>query len=99
MAIDTAEWPPIEPMALTQAAVERILHAFEAAERPLVVTSYLGRNPQAVGELVRFCETLGAGVLESVPNAMNFPHDHPLYRGNQWNEPRQNAALAEADCI
>ncbi len=99
VAIDTAEWPPIEPVALTQAAVERIFHAFEAAERPLVVTSYLGRNPQAVGELVRFCETLGAGVLESVPNAMNFPHDHPLYRGNQWNEPRQNAALAEADCI
>lgn len=99
VSIETAEWRPIEPVALTQAAVERLLHAFQASERPLVVTSYLGRNPQAVGELVRFCEALGAGVLESVPNAMNFPHDHPLYRGNQWNEPRQNAALAEADCI
>jgi acetolactate synthase-1/2/3 large subunit len=38
-------------------------------------------------------------VLESVPSAMNFPHDHPLYLGSQWNEPRQNPALAEADCV
>lgn len=99
VTIDVAEWPPIEPVALNQAAIDRLLDAFAGAERPLVVTSYLGRNPDAVGELVHFCETLGVGVLESVPNAMNFPHDHPLYRGNQWNEPRQNAALAEADCI
>ena len=25
---------------------------------------------------------------------MNFPTDDPLYQGNQWNEPVQNAALA-----
>ena len=64
-----------------------------------MVTSYVGRNTAAVGELVRFCERLGIGVLESVPSAMNFPHDHPLYQGNQWNEPQQNAALHAADAI
>ena len=31
--------------------------------------------------------------------AMNFPTDDPLYQGNQWNEPRQNPALAEADVV
>jgi acetolactate synthase-1/2/3 large subunit len=98
-AIDTALWPPIAKAALSAEAVDAILDAFDKAERPLVVTSYLGRNPQAVGPLAAFCEAFGAGVLESVPNAMNFPHDHPLYLGNQWNEPRQNEALAEADCI
>jgi acetolactate synthase-1/2/3 large subunit len=30
---------------------------------------------------------------------MNFPHGHPLYQGNYWNQPVQNPALAEADCI
>ena len=30
---------------------------------------------------------------------MNFPHDHPLYQGSQWNHPFQNAVLAEADVI
>lgn len=99
VTIDPGQWGPLAPAALPEAAVGTILDAVAEAERPLVVTSYVGRNPEAVPELVRFCERLGIGVLESVPNAMNFPHDHPLYRGNQWNEPRQNAALAEADCV
>jgi len=99
VAIDVAAWPPIAPSALDEASVRRILDALETAERPLIVTSYVGRNVRAVAELVRLAETVGAGVLESVPSAMNFPHDHPLYLGNQWNEPRQNAALAAADCI
>ena len=99
VTIDPGQWGTLAPAALPEAAVETILDAVAKAERPLVVTSYVGRNPEAVPELVRFCERLGIGVLESVPNAMNFPHDHALYRGNQWNEPRQNAALAEADCV
>jgi acetolactate synthase I/II/III large subunit len=99
VAIDPAQWQPIAPAALAPGGVERIVEAFAGATRPLVVTSYLGRNVDAVGELVRFCEATGAGVLESVPSAMNFPHNHPLYQGNQWNEPRQNTALAQADCI
>ncbi len=60
---------------------------------PLVVTSYLGRKPSAVGELVRLCRRLGVGVLESVPKSVNFPADDPLYLGNTWSEPRQNVAL------
>ncbi len=42
---------------------------------------------------------LGLGVLESVPSAVNFPTDDPLYQGNQWNHQRQNPALAEADLV
>jgi acetolactate synthase-1/2/3 large subunit len=42
---------------------------------------------------------LGVGILESVPNYVNFPTDDPLYQGHQWNEPRQNRVLAEADVI
>ncbi len=99
VAIDVERWRPVAPQPLPEAAVAELLDALVAAERPLVVTSYLGRRTAAVPELVRFCEALGIGVLESVPTAMNFPHDHPLYLGNQWNEPRQNQALAEADCI
>lgn len=98
-ATDMAHWQPIACAALHQPAVEEIVAAFAAARRPLVVTSFVGRNPAAVAELVRFCEIFGAGLLESVPSAMNFPHDHPLYQGNQWNEPRQNPVLAAADCI
>jgi acetolactate synthase-1/2/3 large subunit len=94
-----AFWRPVEPVGLNPAAVERIGQALSAAQRPLLVTSFAGRNPRAVGPLVALCRRLGMGVLESVPNAMNFPHDDPLYLGNQWNEPVQNAALAAADTI
>ena len=97
--LDVAEWAPIAPSALAPDAIGQILEALSNAKRPLIVTSYVGRNCHAVAELVRFCERLGVGVLESVPSAMNFPHDHPLYQGNQWSQPWQNAVLAEADVV
>jgi acetolactate synthase-1/2/3 large subunit len=99
LAINPAEWTPVAPGALAQADARRIAAALLEANRPLVVTSYVGRNPEAVPALVAFCEKLGIGVLESVPNYVNFPAGNALYLGNQWNHPRQNQALAEADVI
>lgn len=99
VTIDIDDWRPLAAGALAPDAIDPLIDALAAAERPLVVTSYLGRTPAAVPELVSLCERLGIGVLESVPNAMNFPHDNPLYLGNQWNEPVQNPALAEADVV
>ena len=99
VAIDVGEWPPIAPTPLAEAAVASLVDAFQRATRPLIVTSYVGRNPTAVTELVRFCSRIGAGVLESVPSAVNFPHNDPMYQGNHWNHPFQNRALAEADFI
>jgi acetolactate synthase-1/2/3 large subunit len=98
-AIDRRRWTPSAPQALSADAVEEILDALSAARRPLVVTSYLGRNPEAVGHLVNLCHALGVGVLESVPATLNYPHDDALYQGSQWNHPFQNAALAEADVV
>jgi acetolactate synthase I/II/III large subunit len=99
VAIDLDKWPPIAPTPLTEAAVASLVDAVQKAEKPLIVTSYVGRNPAAVTELVRFCSRLGLGVLESVPSYVNYPHNDPLYQGNQWNHPFQNRALAEADFI
>jgi acetolactate synthase I/II/III large subunit len=99
VAIDVADWPPIAPTPLTEAAVASLVDAVQKAEKPLIATSYVGRNPAAVNELVRFCGRLGVGVLESVPSYVNCPHNDPLYQGNQWNHPFQNRALAEADFI
>ena len=99
VAIDAADWPPIAPAPLPAAAVADLIEAVQKARRPLIVTSYLGRNPAALTELVRFCRRLGVGVLESVPSYVNYPHNDPLYQGNQWNHPFQNRALGEADFI
>jgi acetolactate synthase I/II/III large subunit len=99
IAIDGAEWPPIAPIPLAEGAIASLVDAIQTAARPLIVTSFVGRNPAAVTELVRFCGRLGVGVLESVPSYVNYPHSDPLYQGNQWNHPFQNRALAEADFI
>ena len=99
VAIDVAEWPPIAPTPLAEAAAASLVDAMQKAARPLIVTSYVGRNPAAVTELVRFCGRLGVGVLESVPSYVNYPHNDPLYQGNHWNHPFQNRALADADFI
>ena len=97
--LGATKWPPMAPAALREEDAEEIAEKLAGAARPLAVASYLGRNQAAVGELVRLCERLGIGVVESVPSAMNFPHAHPLYLGNQWNEPKQNAHLAVADVV
>jgi acetolactate synthase-1/2/3 large subunit len=97
--LDPAEWRAVAPIALPEDAARTIVAALARARRPLVVTSYLGRRPKAVPELVRLCARLGIGVLESVPNAMNFPHDDPNYQGSHWNHPFQNKALADADVV
>jgi len=99
VAMDAADWPPIAPTPLPEAAVTSLVDSIQKAARPLIVTSSVGRNPAAVTELARFCGRLGVGVLESVPSYVNFSHNDPLYQGNQWNEPFQNRALKEADFI
>ena len=99
IALEPADWQPVAPTPLPAEDVAAIVDAVASARRPLVVTSYLGRRPAAVAELVRFCGRLGVGVLESVPSYVNYPHDDALYQGNHWNHPFQNAALAAADVI
>jgi acetolactate synthase-1/2/3 large subunit len=99
VSIDLAQWRPLTPSPLAAADVKHLADALMGARRPLIATSYAGRNPAAVAELVRLCRRLGVGMLESVPNYVNYPHDDELYQGNQWNQPVQNTALAEADVI
>jgi acetolactate synthase I/II/III large subunit len=99
VAIDPDHWRPLPAAPLPEAGAAEIAAAWASAERPLVVTTYLGRKPEAVRELLRLCEKLGVGVLESVPTMMNYPHDAAMYQGNHWNHPFQNPRLAEADVV
>jgi acetolactate synthase-1/2/3 large subunit len=58
-------------------AGELIAHA----RRPLVLAGHLGRDPLAVGELIKLAEAWALPVVESFPFSMNFPADHPLHLG------------------
>ncbi|MCB1497598.1 MAG: thiamine pyrophosphate-requiring protein [Bauldia sp.] len=96
---DPAAWRPVAPAPLPGEAVVELAEALAGAHRPIIVTSYLGRNKDAVGELAKLCDRLGIGVLESAPGYVNFPHHDRLYQGNYWNQPVRNAELAEADVV
>jgi acetolactate synthase-1/2/3 large subunit len=99
VTLEASQWRPLVPGGLSPDAARDIAGALAQAEHPLIVTSYLGRSELAVRELLGLAEALGIAVLESVPNYMNFPSTHPCHQGVQWNERRQNEALARADVV
>jgi acetolactate synthase-1/2/3 large subunit len=99
VTIDPSLWEPISPSALPEEEVYELVSDLLKAENPMIVTSYLGRKQDAVEELVKLADKLAIPVLESVPQTMNFPGNHPMHVGYQWNEDRQHTMLEEADFI
>ena len=97
--VDPAQYPPAGPAALTSETTREIANALAGASHPLIVTSYLGRNPDAVPALVELAELLAIPVLESAAFCVNFPGDHPLHAGYQFTTSAQNELLAAADVI
>src|SRR5690606_23706216 len=97
--VDTELWQPVAPCALAPEGLQALAADLAKAKRPLIVTSYVGRNAKAVEELKKLSEHWAIGVLESVPNYMNFPTTNPMYQGNQWNDPVKNDALAAHDIV
>src|SRR5690606_16443733 len=62
-----------------------IAEAIAASRRGLVITSYLGRRPAAVGRLVALAERAGVGVVEVSPSCLSFPGTHPHHLGYRRN--------------
>jgi len=88
------DWPAAALAGLTQTAATEIYRAICAAERPIVITTYLGRQPDAVECLVELSDRLGLGVCEVSPQYLNFPGDHPHHLSY-----RRNALIDVADLI
>jgi acetolactate synthase-1/2/3 large subunit len=97
--VDPSGYPPVAPAALTPEVTDEIATALAGASHPLVVTSYLGRDPAAVPSLVALAELLAIPVVEAMAYHVNFPADHPLHAGFQYHSTGQNPVLAEADVI
>jgi len=63
-------------------AIRQAAELLRDAENPLVITSMVGKNPAAVGELVKLCESFAIPVVMAISNLyLNFPSDHPLHLG------------------
>jgi acetolactate synthase I/II/III large subunit len=84
---------PVAPATKTQAdqaALEKAAEMLCAAGNPLIVTKYLGRNPDAVAHLVELAELLSIPVTQTL-SYVNFPTDHPLHLGAQSGKLARNA--------
>ena len=79
--IDRDLWNPIAPIPASSELVDKIIEDIGAAKFPIIITSYLGQNPESVSKLVTLAESLGVAVVETTPSQMNFPADHPLHLG------------------
>ena len=89
-----AHWRPAATAGLAPDSLAELQEALMQARRPLVITSYVGRDTQAVGRLAALSERLGFGVCEVNPQYVNFPGDHPHHLGY-----RRNTLVDEADFI
>jgi acetolactate synthase-1/2/3 large subunit len=99
--------PPGAPVAETSratpdpAAVDRVLAALTAAQRPLILAGGGLRSAGATAALIRFAERAGAPVVHSLMGVDVLPDDHPLRvgmigtYGNRW----ANTAIARSDLI
>ncbi|HTX63159.1 MAG TPA: thiamine pyrophosphate-requiring protein [Acidimicrobiales bacterium] len=72
-------WARPHPPALAPRAVEEIADLLAAAERPVLVTTRIGRRPDGMAAVTRFAEVAGAPVVGR-PEALNVASDHPLAR-------------------
>jgi acetolactate synthase-1/2/3 large subunit len=78
--------------------IEEAAEILARARNPLVVTSWAGRAPEAVGALVDLAEAGALSVVEANPIVMNFPPSHPSHLGYAF-PPLPHPAIAEADAI
>ena len=99
--VDVHKWRPLAPTALSESSVAEIGDALLEAALPLIITTYYGRDPAAISELVALSEKIVIPVIEALPAYLNFPHNHPHYMGNHWSGPLEgkNAVLDEADVV
>jgi len=87
-------FPAIAPSLPVDSAIGTLLDWIAQADFPLLVTSYSGRDPDAMPALVELAELSGLGVLEAEPFYACFPTDHPQHAGTT-----PSALIGQADLL
>jgi len=82
------------PPAAGDRTLERLSTELERADRPVLITTHLGKRPESVPAVVKFAEATGTGVIEQRPTSLCFPRDHDLHLGYD-----PTAVFDEADLL
>lgn len=72
---------PVKAGGLPAAAARTIAQALAQAKKPIVITSYLGRNPKAVPALEALATECGVRVYEFMPTSMSMARSSPCFGG------------------
>ena len=72
-------------------ALRRLAEVLCAAERPVMVLGYAGRDPAAFGQLTELAELVGVGAIDTGLR-LNFPNQHQL-------SVTGSDAMESADCV
>lgn len=59
------------------AALRRLAELLVAAQRPVLIPGYVGRDPRCFDQLIELAELVGIGVIDTGVR-LNFPNRHPL---------------------
>lgn len=90
-------WGCVETSSLSQSAVASIADELVAAQRPLIITGYSGRNHSTPALLVELADLVkGLRVLDTGICDMCFPADHPAWLGARYGADK---SICEADVI
>lgn len=80
-AFSPARYGPVFAGGMAPEYARRIAAQLLAAENPIAIASYLGRNPAAIGTLDALARECGIRVFESNPANLNIPRDSPCFAG------------------
>jgi acetolactate synthase-1/2/3 large subunit len=97
--LDTTRWKPLAKLALADEDAQEIADALSSATRPLIITSYAGKDQRNVALLVELAERLGCGVLESIGSYVNFPASHWAHLGSTLRGNDLEGHIQAADVI
>lgn len=76
------------------AMIDDVARLIVEAKFPVIITSSLGRDPNAFAAISEFVEAFAIPVVQSVPSELNLPTDHPMHLGYD-----PGALLPRADAI
>ena len=76
-----ARFGPVAAGGTDAGNIDLIAGKLLASERPLLITSYAGRNPATVRVLDELARFAGVCVVEFTTTCMNLPHDSPCHGG------------------
>lgn len=91
--VDARRYPALRAGSPNPEDIDLVADWILAAERPVVVAGYLGRDLQAVRALIELSDLAGIGVVE-YRGRVNFPLTHPHHLGLQ-----PEAATESSDLI